>query len=191
MLIFDYTLALPLPPFTKKQFLMTTQFAENISSLPETKINDWFSEMIAALSADQLMMETNTAPERKREMYNVIINGTEADLHGFSRMSSSVFFIRRLIQSYLNNLNQRETNINKLAFDMSDAKILVWAEVSDDDDKSTSDLILAEAKVNAEFSKYGFHISTTVVEVCDNVEIPLHYKKFDLSKLTWHHSTII
>ena len=41
-------------------------------------------------------------------------------------------------------------------------------------------LILAEAKVNAEFMDKGFGISTTIVENCDNLEIPAHYSNIPI-----------
>ena len=66
-----------------------------------------------------------------------------------------------------------------MALDLSDSKILAWVELFDDDEESEDNLIISEAKVNAEFEKFGFKISTTYVEVCDKLNVPPHYSLFN------------
>ena len=70
--------------------------------------------------------------------------------------------------------------MNKIAFDLSRSKILVWAEVGDDDENTINQLILAEAKTNADCYNNDFKIATTVVEQGENVEVPPHYKSVNL-----------
>ncbi|MGM0581720.1 MAG: hypothetical protein ACQETL_13625 [Bacteroidota bacterium] len=91
------------------------------------------------------------------------------------RNKSSQYFIEKVVKEFLSELNSRNVTTNQLAFDLSDAKILVWAEIEDFDETSEDGLILSEAKVNSHFSDFGFHISSTIIEKSDNLPVPPHY----------------
>ena len=60
--------------------------------------------------------------------------------------------------------------------DLSDASVLVWAEIADDDELMEDQLRLAQAKINAQYSQYGFYLSSTIVEESDCMPIPSHYQ---------------
>jgi len=69
----------------------------------------------------------------------------------------------------------------KLAFDFSDAKILVWAQIKTEDVSTEDALILSEAEANSKYSDNGFYISSTIVEECDNLPIPSHYHEVKIN----------
>ena len=62
----------------------------------------------------------------------------------------------------MKEIKDRDIKPIKLAFDYSDSKVLVWAEI--DNESFEDQLILSQAKINAKFSSEGFCISTTIVE---------------------------
>lgn len=139
-------------------------------------IESWFDGMVANLRYDQTLLENEIIDDNKRKVYDAMISGNQEFMHNFGRQASSAYFITKMIESYLKELIKTQSKPNKLAFELSDSKILVWAEISEDDETMEDGLILAEAKINAEFTKFGFHISSTIVENSDKLEVPNHYK---------------
>ena len=140
----------------------------------KTKV--WFDKLIGSIRADQIMLETNTASPEKTKMYNSLILGQDEETFKMSRASSTMYFIKNMILDYLNAFKEYNSRPLKLAVELSDAKILVWAEIKDNDDETEDTLLLAEAKTNAKYSEFGFHISSTIVEECDKTSIPSHYQ---------------
>jgi hypothetical protein len=106
-----------------------------------------------------------------------MISGNHDFMHNYARKNSSAFFIKNLIDSYFIELITRKKTPNRLALELSNSKILVWAEIMNDDEDTENALILAAAKVNNDFSKYGFHLSSTIVEKDDLMDVPAHYKE--------------
>lgn len=149
---------------------------ETLKSTSTEKVKDWFDELINMLRTDQIMLETKTAPEKTNALYNTFIFGNEAEIVESTRAASSLYFIKNLVFDYLKELKAYNRSPIKLALDLSDAKILVWAEIDEDDEETEDALILAEAKANAKYYKHGFHISSTIVEACDRLSVPPHYK---------------
>jgi hypothetical protein len=94
---------------------------------------------------------------------------------------SSMYFIQELLKTYIGELINYNKVPLEIAFDLSDAKILVWAKIHNDDESTEDALLLAEAKANAKFHDYGFFIYSTIVEDRDQQSVPPHYKaiKFD------------
>lgn len=137
----------------------------------------WFDEMISNIRYDQLLLETDLLEKQKKEVYDAMISGNQDFMHDYARKTSSAFFIKNLIDSYFIELISRKKTPNRLALELSNSKILVWAEIKNDDEETEDALILAAAKVNNTFSKYGFHLSSTIVEVDDLMDVPTHYKE--------------
>lgn len=148
---------------------------QNIAVPPSNKQDQWFESMINSIKVDQIQIQTNTASEEKTRLYNNLMEGKHSEMFSDMRNISSQFFIEELVKEYISELNSRNVQTNQLAFELSDAKVLVWAEINDFDEKSEDGLILAEAKTNALFSNYGFYISSTIIEKGDNLSIPPHY----------------
>src|SRR5690606_21881805 len=139
--------------------------------------NQWFDDMVSNLRVDQLLLQADVLEKHKKEVYEAMLLGDHDFMHNYARKTSSAFFIKNLIDSYFIELVERKAIPNRLALELSNSKVLVWAEIDNDDDKTEDALILTAAKVNNEFSKYGFHISSTIVEEDDNLNIPKHYKE--------------
>lgn len=138
------------------------------------EIRNWFESFISNITVDKLMMETETAPQETADFYKDIITN-KPSVHSYARISSTVYFIEHILKDYLKELSKFNKKPQKLAFDFSDAKILVWAQVENDDEQTEDALILSEAKANDKYFENGFYISSTIVEEADNLPIPYHY----------------
>jgi hypothetical protein len=139
------------------------------------KMKSWFEQMIQKLAVDKMRLETGTASPEMEARYEQLIFGSQAEISQSARVMSSMYFIEALVSDYLHDLVQRKARPQKLALEPSDAKVLVWAEIDEDDEKTEDALLLAEATVNAKYDKYGFHISSTIVESSDKLAVPNHY----------------
>lgn len=139
-------------------------------------VDAWFDDMVANLRYDQTLLEIDVLEDEKKNVYNAMISGNQEILHSLARETSSAYFILNMVSKYFKELIKSKRKPNKLALELSDSKILVWAEILEDDELMENALILAEAKINADYSKYGFNISSTIVEDCDGLDVPTHYK---------------
>lgn len=154
---------------------MQTKYRNNIHTQDNSESHNWFEEMISSLRIDQLLMQTDTIGRDKSEMYKAMIEGNYDQIHDSARNLSSQYFIERLLSTYVKELHSRNVNLIRLALELMNSEVLVWAEIKDDDDETEKALILSAAKANSEFYKYGFHISSTIIEQSDNLDIPAQY----------------
>ena len=152
------------------------------SALSNETIAQWFDKFISHLSVDRLMLETKTAPEQTDKFYRDMIADNHFAMHSSARLYSTNYFLMKLVEDYLSELQNFQVFPQKLAFDFSDAKILVWAQIADGDDATEDALILSEAKANAKYSQNGFYVSSTIVEESDNLNIPPHYHELSIQK---------
>jgi ribosomal protein L16 Arg81 hydroxylase len=153
---------------------------QNKIETPE-KINDWFNQFISEIKVDQMMIETNTAPAEKKEFYTNAMTGNVLGIFSSMRLESTKFYISQIVNDYFKELHENKANPQKLAFDLSDAKILVWAQIQNQDESTERALILSEAEANSKYSDNGFYISSTIVEDCDNLPVPPHYKEVNIN----------
>lgn len=152
------------------------------NKLDQTKDTEvWFDNMVANLRYDQSLIENKILEGDKREVYDALISGDHDFMHNYARQTSSAFFITNMVEAYFKELIQSKRKPNKIALELSNSKILVWAEIAEDDELMEDALILAEAKINAYFSKYGFHISSTIVEDADSLVVPEHYRNVTIA----------
>ena len=136
----------------------------------------WFNELVATIRKDELTLETGLASPEKEQMYKTFISGDNNKIFSTARASSSMYFIQSLVVEYINKLRSSDIHPLKLLLDVSDAKVLAWAEIKDDDFEMEKTLLLCEAKINAKYFQYGFNLSTTIVEKSDNLPVPEHYQ---------------
>jgi hypothetical protein len=148
-----------------------------LQSASSQGMEEWFNDLIAQITTDKLLLETGTASEDKVKFYNTMMNGNELEVSKLSRSMTTMYFLKNLLVDYIQSINEFKAKPLHLALDLSDSKILVWAEIEDDDIVSENNLILTEAKLNSKYSEFGFYISSTIVEKSDSTEIPPHYKK--------------
>ena len=139
------------------------------------KMSEWFEGIIHSIKTDKLQLETNPAPEEKKDMYAKFIDGNFEEVMSSSRNFSSQFFIMNLMNDYLTELKDKNLKVKNLGFDLSNSSVLVWAEINDNDESTEDGLILTEALINAKYSEKGFYISSTIVEKGDNIPIPSQY----------------
>ncbi|MCX6282404.1 MAG: hypothetical protein NTU51_10615 [Bacteroidetes bacterium] len=148
---------------------MTTQ------TIPDTT-EQWFDEFIAFLRSDQIQISAGIAPKEKLDFYNVMMSGDLNKILYASRSLTSVQFIKNILYEFSQELKQRNCKPLQLSVNYSDARVLVWAIVNDDDENTEDDLLMAEAKINAKYHQFGFHISSTILEASDNYPIPPQYR---------------
>lgn len=140
--------------------------------------DDWFNGIIAKLREDQSMINDNSAPDDVKKLYNTFLAGTTDEIiHQGKRMSHS-YFVTNIVAKFVQLI--QEFMPEQLAFAYSDSEVLVWAELKNDDWDTERKLILAAAKVNAEYHKFGYDITNVFVEECDNLSIPNHYQPFKI-----------
>ncbi len=145
------------------------------------QIDEWFDTFIATLRVDQLQIQTNTAEENKKEVYKDLIEGNTKKVLSNVVVHSQQLFVYEIVKDFLSEIVARKVDYSRLAFDLSNTKVLVWVEIDDDDEQSEDGLILAQAKVNYNYQTYGYTISSTIVEQGDNIEVPSHYVLAELA----------
>ena len=150
---------------------------KNINEAPvESNLDSLFSQIIDQLKADHFMMCTDTATNETKEFYTALLNGDEFKIISGMRVTSSLYFIKRIVLEYLTELKLGDKLPLKLAMGLSDSKLLVWSEIEDEDDKMEDALLIAEAKVNGKYHANGFYINSTIIEKSDNIPVPNHYQ---------------
>jgi len=148
----------------------------NISDTSADNANNFFDEMVSKLRYDEQLFINDIMPEKERTFYSKVMSGDIENITLQMRETTSQYFIANLLGTYLQDLLSSKKYPKKIAFELSDSNILVWAEIYNEDDTMENALILSQAKANAHFSKFGFHISTTIVDECDGLPVPSHYK---------------
>lgn len=143
--------------------------------------DSWFDEMVANLRYDQTLLEHDILEDDKRKVYDAFIAQDLDFIHDYAIQNGSAYFITKMVEAYFSELIQVKSKPTKIALELSNSKILVWAEIVEDDEVMENALILAEAKINAHFSQFGFHISTTIIENSDDLQVPDHYKNVFIS----------
>lgn len=141
---------------------------------------DWFNEMVQNLRLDETLLENDILEKQKGEMYNALINKNHDFTNRLVRNASSIYFINEMVKFYIKELSSRKPRLKKLALELSNSKVLVWAEIDEDDEEMEDILISVEAKINSKFSKDGFHVSSTIVETVDNLLVPSHYSNVEI-----------
>lgn len=148
---------------------MTNTFTESKASLSD----NWFEDMVALLRSHQLMLDTDTADPEIRKFYESLFSGNIELLLTQNREMAQQHFVKKMVVEYLTHI--KEIHPLRLAIDYNDSEVLIWAEVNDDDSETEKALLIAEAKVNAQYHQYGFYMESTIVEKSDRLSVPNHY----------------
>ena len=156
-------------------FYPMTIFEKTDNPVQDTT-EQWFDELVATLRTHQLMIETQTVNEDTKKLYDILMGGNALDVALLSRNLSQRQIIGSILWDYLKTIKGNKPQ--KLAFDYNDSEVLVWAQIDENDEQLEKQLYLAEALVNAKYHQYGFDMTSMIVENCDNVTIPNHYKPF-------------
>ena len=144
-------------------------------SIPQVSVHAvWFDDLIAGLRTHQLQLETDTAPQEMRTFYSALMKDDADEIWKFNKAAAQKHFVMKIIVEFLDILDKDLPA--KLAFDYNDSEVLVWSEIEDNNEDQERKLIRAESKINAAFHEYGFDMETMIVEQCDNLPIPNHYR---------------
>ena len=141
----------------------------------QTVQESWFENFIAAIRTHQLQLETNTAPEDLKHAYSVFMHGSDHEMAMLNRLSANSHFIKKIVLDYM--VLARNRMPLQLAFDMNGGEVLVWAEIENDNEEMEDFLLMAEAEVNAAYHKYGYDMTSTIVEQRDKLGVPNHFTK--------------
>ena len=91
------------------------------------------------------------------------------------RTKASQIFVDKIIRGFVAELSKKNAKPKKLAFALTPATILAWAEIGDDDEATEDAILLAESKMNSIAKEYDFCLDIMVVEKSDGLQIPSHY----------------
>lgn len=138
----------------------------------DTTTSAWFEKMIDHIRTDYLLYSSGVATPETKKFYDQLISGNTAAVFRNSRETSSRFFITSILREYVSELGSTNNKPLKLAMALTDSKLLVWAEIKDDDEAMENALLLTEAKINARYFDKGFYLSSTIVEESDNLSTP-------------------
>lgn len=152
--------------------------ASGTAEKQHTSIEQWFDDLVATLRTHQLQLEQDIANKELKVIYDTLLSKNADEISYLQKSLAQKHFVANIIFRYLTILKQADNLPLKLAFDFNDSEVLVWAEIEDDDWEAEKGLLIAEAKVNAQYHPYGYDMRSTIVEECDKLEIPNHYKVF-------------
>jgi hypothetical protein len=136
----------------------------------------WFDELVATLRTDQVSLELDVANKETKNVYEVLMGGDALEIAHLNRTLSQRQIIGSILWDYLKII--KDNKPQKLAFDYNDSEVLVWAEIDENNEQLEKQLYLAEAQVNAKYHQYGFDMTSMIVENCDSISVPNHYKPF-------------
>ena len=139
----------------------------------QTSIETWFDNLIATLRGHQIQLETDTAEGELKAFYETIFGGNADELAHMGKTGALKHFVPRIIFDYLKLTGEHQPL--KLAFDHNDSEVLVWAEITANNEALEKALLRIEATINAKYHQYGFDMETTIVEAGDGLEVPNHY----------------
>lgn len=139
----------------------------------------WFENLIGsvkqAILQDKQSLEAGSASKETMAFYTSLRDGNMIQAMTVSREAASKALISEIALEYVKQLYEKKTSIKKLAMDNSSNKILVWAEINDDDEEAELGLIRIESKINGKYMKTGISLNSTIVESSDCLKVPSHY----------------
>lgn len=152
------------------------QDVKEITGDQQTKSDDWFDEFVHSIRVDHEAIKLGVAPKAKKELYQSLMDENITDMIDVNVSKAKQYYISNMLLDYINVLaDSNRPPFSKLAVSFHNSELLVWVEIEDDAWEIEKSLIMAEAKINAIYHKKGFDMSTTIVEVCDQLPVPNHY----------------
>lgn len=152
-----------------------------VDSTTHPNLENWFDALFNELEVDKFLLKEDLASEETKRTYNILMSNNQNDVFRLTRDTSSMYFIQNMIIDYFREIKKSKVSLNQLAFDLGNSKLLTWAEIETGDEASEDKLIMAEARINAKYDEYGFHLTTTIIEQCDNIPVPTHYNSVNLT----------
>lgn len=142
----------------------------------QSGIDTWFDTFVAGLRTHKIQLETLTASREIKDIYETLFSGDADEIAHMGKMQAQKHFVTRIVVEFLSLIQQSKPD--KLAFDFNDSEVLVWSEISNDNELMEHSLLKAQAIINAKFHPFGFDMEMTIVEHRDQLNIPNHYQVF-------------
>jgi len=136
-------------------------------------------QLMHQLHTDEMLITTNTASAATEKRYQNLKDKNYHAMFATQRSNTTWFFIRELLVNYLVEVQTQQSLPAVLAVDFSDSKVHFWAEIQNDDKAAKRTLLRAQAKINAQYASHGFHVSSMIVEMADELSVPSHYHVFE------------
>jgi hypothetical protein len=164
---------------TKNVF--TTTVSEDVNK-HEVWFTDFIKQITDKIKSDKKSLELGEASPETISLYSNLSSGNPLGFASDARNSVSNAIIQEIIVSYFNLIGEKKIAFTKLALDISTNKVLVWAEIEDNDEKSEMAIIRVESIINSIYSKKtGIDLDSIIVEKSDNLTVPSHYQEIELS----------
>lgn len=154
---------------------MSTSSTKATPVFTSPEAEDWFGQLVHQIKVDQIQLQTGVANKDKSEFYKHAIAGNTDEILKRLRIDASQAFVDKIIRGFLVELSNRKATPQKLAFALTPATIMAWAEINDNDENTEDAILLAEAKINSFAKEFDFCVDTMVVEKSDGLQIPSHY----------------
>lgn len=150
-----------------------------VSMLPTTQ-EPWFENLIANIDVHQLNFQASS-DEHTKALYEHAIASNYGDVFKIIRKEAMQVLIKNIVLKFLQEIIDRNALPDTLAFSLTPATILVWAEIDDDDEAREDNLLMAETKMNVYARQFNLSIDTLIVEKSDLLNVPDHYIKIKRS----------
>jgi hypothetical protein len=138
-------------------------------------INEFFDRILNHLVTDKMMHDVSSLPIETHNFYNDLANGNIENALEQSKDAYLMHIYSKLVDEYFSKLSIPENKPNQLGVCLSHSNMLIWAEISDDDEVLEDKLIMLQAEINHKYGKKGLFVKTTIVEESDKFKIPPHY----------------
>lgn len=146
---------------------------------PES-ISEFLNEIIHKLQTDKLLNDTKTLDSEMLNFYTDLASG---DTEKLLRMNKDAYLKQvylRLIREYFSKLMQMDKP-NSIGVNFKNSNMLIWAEISDENEILEDNLIRLQAETNAMFQDSGLNVNTTIVESSDHLKMPPHYEAIPIN----------
>lgn len=148
------------------------------TSVADEKAHEFFSDMVTKLNVTEFLYNNKGLSDQEYRMWTAAINKNLEPMMLANRVATNVACANKAFEEFMLALRaEKDVKLRKLAVDISRSKLLVWAEVEDDDDSSMRSVLYADSVANLKMEDLGFSVSATVVEKSDCVPVPSHYVK--------------
>ncbi len=155
----------------------------NETPLEHEKIDSFFEKLKHLINVHHMELSKGVATAEVIELYTPLITGDTNTSLRRQKINADQNLSIITTTKFIAELFHQDPILSKLAINITNGKILVWAEVKDEDYSSLQKVLKAASIVNSR-DNYGFTIRPTVVEDTDEIEIPPHYTILWDSKIT-------
>lgn len=159
---------------------MTSSKTHESVDLKREERNKWFGNFVHLIKTDQQFLNLGIASQDTENLYDKLIFGDIDSLMADSRDKTTRYYVGKLIVDYIKTLKDLKVQPLNIYLDYNNSQVLVWAQINDNDESTEMSLFKAEGMANAKNFENGFHISSTILEKSDNVQIPPHYQKLEI-----------